>query len=314
MKIKIFIPFILFLVVVSGQAQSYMYVDTNAVRATYDISNIDSMSFNTSSDSIIIEELGESDILNLFRIDSISFDGDISDILIEIDASTGIVQYNLALIDNITFDFDSVGLLEDYDGNIYKTIKIGDQWWMAENLKVTHYRNGDAITHVSSSSSWNALASGAYCRYNNVDSNIAKYGLMYNGYAVDDSRNVAPPGWHVPTDDDWKQLEMYLGMSSSEADDTGWRGTDEGTKLKATSGWDNDGNGTDISGFSALPGGQRFYNGTFEFEGMMGFFWTSTEVVSNDFNYMHYMDRNHTDIWRATYTKRYGYSIRLVKD
>ena len=314
MKIKSLIPFIIMLIVISGYAQSYMYVDTNDTRATYDVINIDSVTFNVSDDSIIIEELGESDTMNLFTVDSISFDGDIAYMLMEIDTSAGIAQYNLATIDNITFDFDSVGLLEDIDGNIYKTINIGDQWWMAENLKVTHYRNGDAIIHASTNAYWESVGAGAYCRYNNVDSNITKYGLMYNGYAVDDSRNVAPAGWHVPTDDDWKQLEMYLGMSSSEADDTGWRGTDEGSKLKATSGWNEDGNGTDESGFSALPGGQRFYNGTYQFEGIMGFFWTSTEVVSNDWNWSRYMDRNHSDIYRATYTKRYGYSIRLVRD
>lgn len=312
MTIKWFILLFILLYNISGFAQSFMHVDTTGTRFTYEVLEIDSVTFNLTGDSILIEELSQSDTLNLLSIDSISFDGDIVDKLMEIDASSRILQYSLATINNITFD--SIDVLLDIDGNAYKTIKIGDQWWMAENLRVTHYRNGDAIPHVSSSAFWNALATDAYCRYNNADSNIAKYGLLYNGYAVDDSRNIAPAGWHIPSDEEWKQLEMYLGMVDTEAEDTGWRGTNEGSELKATSGWNEDGNGTDESGFSALPGGQRFYNGTYQFEGIMGFFWTSTEVVSNDWNWSRYMDRNHTDIYRATYTKRYGYSIRLVRD
>jgi uncharacterized protein (TIGR02145 family) len=232
----------------------------------------------------------------------------------EIDVSTDVVQYNLSMVDNITFDFDSVGLLEDIDGNIYKTIRIGDQWWMAENLKVVHYRNGDAIIHASSNSYWESVGAGAYCRFNNADSNIAKYGLIYNGHAVVDSRNLAPVGWHVPTDDDWKQLEMYLGMDSTEADGTGWRGTDEGTKLKATSGWENDGNGTDIYGLTLFPGGQRNRYGTFQYTGILGLFWTSTVVVSSDWNWIRYLEDDRTEIWRTSIHKGYGYSVRLVRD
>lgn len=148
------------------------------------------------------------------------------------------------------------GTVTDIDGNVYQTIKIGNQWWMAENLKVTHYRNGNAIPNVTSYFSWRDLSSGAYCAYNNDNGNADAYGMIYNWYwyAVDDSRNIAPIGWHVPTDEEWKELEMYLGLSQTEADDTGYRGTDEGDKLKATTGWYNNGNGTNESGFTALPG------------------------------------------------------------
>lgn len=120
----------------------------------------------------------------------------------------------------------------DIDGNVYKTVTIGNQAWMAENLKVMRYRNGDAIPNVTGGTDWSNLSTGAYCSYDNDDNNIDTYGLLYNWYAVDDSRNLAPEGWHVPTDEEWKELEMYLGMSQSEADDTGYRGTDEGGKLK----------------------------------------------------------------------------------
>ena len=100
----------------------------------------------------------------------------------------------------------------DYDGNVYQTVLIGDQCWMMENLKVTHYRNGDPIPHVTDGEIWSGLTSGAYCHYDNDEGNVSTYGRLYNWYAVEDSRNIAPDGWHVPTDTEWKQQEMYLGI------------------------------------------------------------------------------------------------------
>lgn len=94
----------------------------------------------------------------------------------------------------------STGTVTDVDGNVYNTIQIGNQWWMAENLKVTHYRNGEAIPNVTSDSEWSNLTTGAYCSYDNNNSFIETYGLLYNWYAVDDARDLAPEGWHIPTD------------------------------------------------------------------------------------------------------------------
>src|SRR5688572_21874913 len=90
----------------------------------------------------------------------------------------------------------------DADGNIYRTVTIGDQVWMAENLKVTHYKNGDAIAVVSSDTAWSHLLSGAYCHYNNDINNTAAYGKLYNWYAINDSRGIAPEGWHIPTEEE----------------------------------------------------------------------------------------------------------------
>ena len=109
----------------------------------------------------------------------------------------------------------------DTSGVSYPTIKIGNQDWMAENLKVTRYRNGDEISHVTDNISWNNLSASAYCNYDHDVGNASNYGVLYNWYAVNDSRNIAPIGWHVPTDEEWKTLEMYLGMSQSQADDVG---------------------------------------------------------------------------------------------
>lgn len=171
----------------------------------------------------------------------------------------------------------------DIDGNVYKTVKIGNQVWMAENLRVTRYRNGKAIPNVTTKSKWKKLKKGAYCSYKNNDSNIGTYGLLYNWYAVNDSRNLAPAGWHVPTDEEWKQLEMYLGMSQTETNDTGWRGTDEGGKLKeiGTTHWKSPNTGaTNLSGFTAVPGGCRTYDGTFYSIGTSAYFWSATEIDS----------------------------------
>lgn len=246
-----------------------------------------------------------------FLLSSISFAQKMN-----IHTSTGTDAYNLADIDSITFEIPNdttMGTMTDQDGNVYKTVKIGNQWWMAENLKVTHYRNGDPIPNVTVRSEWENLSTGARCAHDNNDNNIATYGLLYNWYAVDDSRNIAPAGWHVPTDEEWKELEMHLGMSQSDADGTGWRGTDEGSKLKATSGWYNNGNGTNISGFTALPGGYRNYYGTFYRIGKYGYWWSATARYSNS-AWHRYLGYDSSVVDRSSGGKKYGYSVRLVRD
>jgi len=201
----------------------------------------------------------------------------------------------------------------DIDGNTYQTVKIGNQWWMAENLKVTHYRNGYAIPNVTSNSDWRHLTTGAYCNYDNDANNATTYGRLYNWYAVNDSRKIAPEGWHVPSDSEWKTLEMYLGMSQSDADGVEWRGTNEGSKLKSTSGWYNNGNGTDDFGFSALPGGLRFYNGPYSNVGYSASFWSSTENGSYGAWYRE-LHVSTSDVYRNYASKRRGFSVRCVRD
>jgi uncharacterized protein (TIGR02145 family) len=204
----------------------------------------------------------------------------------------------------------------DYDGNVYQTVTIGAQEWMAENLKVTHYRNGDPIPNATDSMTWVGLTAGAYCNYDNDEGLVATYGRLYNWYAVDDSRNIAPEGWHVPTDADWKQLEMYLGMSQAEADSTGWRGTDEGGKLKetGTTHWQSPNTGaTNESGFSALPGGFRLYNGAFDGMGRYAPFWCSTEGDAGGGMYRR-LSYGGSVVLRYYDLKRYGYSVRCVRD
>ena len=205
----------------------------------------------------------------------------------------------------------------DIDGNVYQTVQIGDQLWMKENLKVTHYNNGDEIPTGYSNDDWANLSTGAYAVYDDNESNANTYGNLYNWYAVDDSRAIAPEGWHVSTDDEIKELEMYLGMSQEEADSWGWRGTDGGGKLKEAgiAHWASPNTGaTNESGFTALPGGSRFYNdGIYQNMGGLGYFWSSSEDDSN-YAWIRLLSYNFPGIHRGNYNKRSGFSVRCVKD
>ncbi len=151
-------------------------------------------------------------------------------------------------IPSIQFNNDlTYGTMTDQDGNTYKTITIGTQTWMAENLKTTKYRNGDPIPNVTDISEWYHLTTGAYCDYINTPGSDVTYGKLYNWHTVADSRNIAPTGWHVPSDAEWAILIEYLGGSDVA-----------GGKLKetGTTHWYNPTTeATNESGFTGLPGG-----------------------------------------------------------
>jgi uncharacterized protein (TIGR02145 family) len=188
--------------------------------------------------------------------------------------------------------------VEDIDGNVYSTVKIGTQTWLASNLRVSKYRNGSAISNITSSEAWSDLTTGAWSHYNNQVSNEVKYGKLYNWYAVNDSRGLCPIGWRVPSVADWTTLLEYLS-------------TDAGFKLKSSSGWDGIGNGSNSSGFNALPGGARAWFGGFENSGSFAGFWTSTNAdASGAFNRMLYGGLR--GISSGNVPKKSGYSVRCV--
>lgn len=198
------------------------------------------------------------------------------------------------------------GKLVDQDGNTYKTIRIGAKEWMAENLKASHYRNGNPISVISSSKEWSALTTGATCWYNNDSaSNSCAYGKLYNWYAVADERNVCPTGWHVPTDEDWTNLVDELSGSSSAGGRLKSAGLTYWTSVNESA--DNS------SGFSALPGGNRFGNGPYFDVNTNAYWWTSTATGDEEawfrgmFNKVAMVDRN-------AYDKKSGFSVRCVKD
>lgn len=198
------------------------------------------------------------------------------------------------------------GTVKDVDGNVYKTIKIGSQEWMVENLKVTHYRNGDPIPNITDNKEWINLSTGAYCNFNNDVGNVAIYGRLYKGYAINDIRGIAPEGWHVPTDVEWQTLMNYLGGNYLVA----------GGKLKGTGTayWTSPNTGaTNETGFAALPGGYRGPNGNFYTLGDLAFFWSSTEYGTKGawgWNLSYY----HTKVFRSGFDRRYGFSVRCLRD
>ena len=216
---------------------------------------------------------------------------------------------------NLQFITDSI---TDIDGNVYQTIKIGSQWWMMENLNVTKYKNGIEINSTNNNSDWEQDSVGMYSQY---DNNENAPGLLYNWYAVTNRHGIAPEGWHVATDNDWKILEKYLGMNPIHIDSVSWRGTNEGDKLKANDAWTIVEDikwyvwATNESGFTALAGSCKLQNGKWGSPGIMstGFWWTASDKNSNAAWYR-YLDYKKSEIFRSTVSKNYGMSIRCVKN
>ncbi len=211
-------------------------------------------------------------------------------------------------------EFQFITPVTDIEGNVYQTVKIGSQVWMAENLKTTKYNDDSAIPNVIDNTEWPALRTGAYCWANNDEATHKPlYGALYNWYAIETGK-LCPTGWHVPTDIDYMALEMSLGMTQAEADGTTWRGTDQGTKLKSTTGWLTDGNGSNTSGFNALPAGYRFYgDGTTKGLGLITYFWTSNYVDDLIATYRR-LDAEETAVYRDATHKEAGKSVRCVKN
>nr|WP_321450798.1 fibrobacter succinogenes major paralogous domain-containing protein [uncultured Carboxylicivirga sp.] len=198
------------------------------------------------------------------------------------------------------------GTMTDQEGNIYKTVTIGKQTWMAENLRTTIYYDGTAIPNITDDDEWGNSTTGAYSNYNNNTSvdTIATYGRLYNWYAVNTGK-LAPTGWHVPTDAEWTTLTDYLGGTS-----------EVGGKLKeiGTTHWISpNANATNETGFTALPGGYRYSSGAFSDIGSYGDWWSASESYTSDVWYrrMYYYS---SDVLKDYYNKELGYSIRCVRD
>ncbi len=204
--------------------------------------------------------------------------------------------------------------LADVDGNSYNVVVIGTQMWMAENLKTTRLNNNTAITNVTDNTAWSLLTTPAYCWYLNSSAQYKDvYGAMYNWFTVNTGL-LCPSGWSVPSDDDFKTLETSIGITPAEIDVWGWRGTTQGDQLKNTTGWNTNENGTNTTGFSALPGGYRYaVTGTFNDRGNLSFWWTSTTVDATTAWYRR-LDGNNTAIYRAGVEYTAGKYIRCVKD
>jgi uncharacterized protein (TIGR02145 family) len=204
-----------------------------------------------------------------------------------------------------TAEESTTGTVIDIDGNIYATVKIGNQWWMAENLKVTHYSNGDSIPNVTDSTAWCNLSMGAYCNHNNDVNNVATYGRLYNWYSVDTSLNIAPAGWHVPTDAEWDTLVIYLGGDSI----AGGKMKEAGTAHW----WTPNPGATNESGFSALPGGYRGLNGPSYGMGICAYFWSSTGSYGS-YAWIRRLSCGDSEVYRGGSSIRDGFSVRCIRD
>lgn len=196
------------------------------------------------------------------------------------------------------------------DGYVYSVALKGQQCWFAENLRTTVYSDGSEIPEVIES--WYGLDTGARVAYDDDESNVQMYGWLYNKFAVLDDRGLCPSGWHVPTDEEWMTLELELGMGFTDRTSTGWRGTDEGDQLKATTGWSGGGNGTDVFGFSALPGGIRNSLASYSDSGSQGSWW-SASLGSFGSLWFRSLSEEPT-VYRANSSANIGISIRCLRD
>lgn len=225
----------------------------------------------------------------------------------------------------------------DIDGNVYNTVLIGDQCWVVENLKTTRYRNGDYIPTNFDNQQWSMLTSGAYAIYphskvdgiNSDEEMVYAYGLLYNWYAVDDSRGLCPPGWYVPSDDDWETLVNYVvAQGYTNTDVVGGAGNALKSRRQVDSPlgapwatsehprWDSHSthHGLDVFGFSGLPGGHRDNDGWgYFFLGPNGYWWSSTEF-STGLAWRRTFYSFKGFIYNLNDYKQYGYSVRCLKD
>lgn len=197
---------------------------------------------------------------------------------------------------------------------VYPEVKIGNQVWMTKNLNVSVFRNGDSIQEAKTDEEWRRAEEDkqpAWCYYENDSANGVKYGKLYNWFAVNDTRGLAPMGWHIASHEEWTVLTDYLGDGGTAA-----------KKMKSTHGWAENSNGTNESGFSGLPGGCRYFLGAFSGIDSSCHWWSSTDSDSlsawncNLVAYIVYrsMYALHSTIYGAHMAKGDGFYIRCIKD
>ena len=192
-----------------------------------------------------------------------------------------------------------------YGPNDAPTVTIGSQVWLGKNLNVDHFANGDPIPEAKTADEWKSAGENkqpAWCYYNNDPANGRTYGKLYNWYAVNDPRGLAPRGWHIPSDEEWTATTTYLGGEATA-----------GLSMKSTSGWNENGNGNNNSGIAGLPGGYRGPNGAFNDLGEDGSWWSSSEYNTGNAwsRLLYYSDGN---AYRPNNFKSCGFSVRCLRD
>ncbi len=207
------------------------------------------------------------------------------------------------------------GSVTDLDGNTYKTVFLGGKWWMAENLKVSKFNDGTPLNYVpifQSDTAWSNATNPSFTYLND-----SIFGCLYNQAAIQSIKKLAPSGWHVATDQDWKDLEQFIGMDKQEVEDLAWRGTDEAELLLPaySEGWPTNAVpfGNDKYQMKILPAGCKLFNGISAVnEANTAFFWTST--LNGTKAWYRYFDAKKKSIFRQVAHAQYGMSIRCVKD
>lgn len=200
-----------------------------------------------------------------------------------------------------------VGSVTDVEGNVYQTVTINGLTWMTENLRVTRYRNGDNIDHLAGSDAWTNAQAGAYCHYENAESNALRYGCLYNWSAVNDARGLAPAGWHVASFTEWENLMETAG---------GRELAGGALKQEGTSEWEAPNLGaSNTLHFNALPAGLRdeAYTAPFYHAGLGGYWWTSTNYDILNASCW-YVLHDEASIFESLNGKNCGLSVRCVKD
>jgi uncharacterized protein (TIGR02145 family) len=195
-------------------------------------------------------------------------------------------------------------VLTDQEGNKYKTVRLGTQTWMAENLNTHTFKNGDLIPQAKTPEEWmkaDLNQKPAWCYYNNDPANGLIYGKLYNWWAINDPRGIAPPKWHVPNDEEWTRVTLFLGGSKIAAQ-----------RMKHTLNWQGKAAGTNKTNFAAVPGGSRDAMGLFRSLGSFGIWWTSEQLGFNT-AWGREMGASNK-LGRYNYQKGNGFSIRCVRD
>ena len=197
----------------------------------------------------------------------------------------------------------------DIDGNLYHTVIIGSQVWMVENLKTTRYNDGTEIPLAADNAVWENLSTPGYCWYNNDAAYKNKYGALYNWYTINKG-TLAPLGWHIPADSEWNVLIDFLGGATI----AGGKMKSTGT-IQADSGlWNEPNTGaTDSSGFTALPGGYRYFSGPFNYLAENAFFWSSS-MSTGPFAWCQILYYDMEQVFRGSSFNSYGFSARCVRD
>lgn len=285
---------VLFLAVSSIFSQDSIYVYKNGiVESKYAVSSIDSLSFSNTLDSLILRNNG-----------------------------TELTKFPISNIDSISFmPFLPTGTFIDIDGNRYTTVKIGTQTWMVENLKTTRYRNGDTIPEVQGNTAWINQTTGAYSNYANDPNNANTFGRLYNWYAVNDSRNLAPAGWHIPSVQEWETLQNYL-IENGYNYDNSTSGNKTAKSIASKSEWKASsiagapGNNMALnnsSKFNAFPGGGRYHTtGNFFSKSEGAFWWVKEESSLNEARYRAiFYGYNYFQTYANS--KKLGFGVRCIK-